>query len=334
MERILITGSSGFIGGRFIQKNAIRLNHKHFLCLIYDKDYVDTNKNIKLIKRLSIPYIVGDLVTRSGLKMLSGSGVNTVVHLAASINTQSSDHRANFPGTKNLLEALKPFPKNFHFIFISSFAIFSGRKNCSKPIDNLTEPLPTNEYSRTKYACERYLKLMSKKYGFKLTIVRLPTVYGKGRWKNGLFDIFSDSVKKKSLLSRINWPGLTDLIHVDDVCDLLWQKINKPSSERISVLNLASETIRISEISMQIHNYLRVGYQPIKIPNFIWNLISYSRIVIPYFELCLPSKIYSYLWRFSLVVDDVLYSDVDKVKKSFPAKKFLVFSKKVGDIFI
>ncbi len=98
-ERSLITGATGFIGGRLAERLA---GEGHRLrCLVRASS--DTTK----LKELGVEIVLGDLSDRPSLQA-AAEGCRNVLHCAALVSdwaTTEEITRANVLGTRNLLEA-------------------------------------------------------------------------------------------------------------------------------------------------------------------------------------------------------------------------------------
>jgi len=290
---IIITGATGFVGRR-LQKQII----KH-----YPKDKIlNLGEGVNLVNKLTIKNLP--------------KNPKLIIHLAAETDTSKKDHRVNDIGLKNLYLALGNLDSKTHFIYIGTMINVAGRPSCTKPVNEKTKYYPTNEYTRTKVAGEKFLINKCKKDKFKLTILTPNTIYGKDVRSNSLFDILGKGIKNKSLAVRINWPGKSALIHVDDVvlAIIAFSKI-KPTSGKPDKYLLYSENLSISEISRIMHKKMNVKYHPINIPNNIWSFLSLGRKYIPIFELLLPSNWYNQIWRVGIIVDDVVMAKSEKVQK-------------------
>ena len=256
-----------------------------------------------------------------------------IIHLAGSTDTSKIDHRSNNIGTKNLIESIKNLGKDTHIIFTSTTAVFAGRESCQESITEETKPNPSNAYGRSKLFAEKYLIKKCKQKKFRLTILRLSTVYGENTRDNGLFSILKKSIMNKGLISRVNWPGLTSLVHVKDVCDVIWEIANKPPFPgRPETFLVYSESFNLAGISKYMQSALGVELEEIRIPEYIWKLLKSFRKLVPSLEGLLLYTIYNMFWRLSLIVDDVLYCRSDKLRKRLPVWVPRRFSDGVRDV--
>ncbi|TSC88421.1 MAG: NAD-dependent epimerase/dehydratase family protein/3-beta hydroxysteroid dehydrogenase/isomerase family protein [Microgenomates group bacterium Gr01-1014_16] len=323
---VIITGATGFVGQRVIQRIEKYYDKRDILCLTWSRDFANRNRHVenagrRLLTKLKIKTKDVDLVTRQGLENLP-LGVDTVINIAANTNTSDPDHRCNDEGVVNLLDALGNIKPKMHFVQISTVAFMTGRLNCDVGIDENTQPIPTNEYGRTKLRAEDYLIKMCKKKGFKLTIIRLNTVYGSGSRPDSMFDLLDKWVKKDSLITRINWPGMTSIIHVDDAAEAILRLSRMPPVEsKYDIFTLYAESLSFSQINREVYKYLGKSYRPLNFPAWFWKCLAFGRRFIPYLESILPASWYNPIWRVGLIEDDVVYCETDKAFKRLPGWK-------------
>jgi nucleoside-diphosphate-sugar epimerase len=286
---ILITGATGFIGKKLLP--LIKNNFpKEKIFEVNEKKYnLVTGKNLDKIPEK--PRII--------------------IHLAASTDTSEKDQRCNDLGTKNLLDSLRSIGPSTHFIYTSSQAIFSGRIDDSKFIDKNTKPSISNKYGKTKLKAENLLIESSKAKGFKLTIIRLPTVWGyKNQRKNSFMNFLAELVASNSFFSRIDWPGKIGLINVNDVTKFIIKKIKSLPKDN-EVISICSQNMKFSEIFKVVSDTLNVSYKKIELPNFVWVLAKAFFKNTKHFENLLPTSIYNYLWRASIVIRSPLACEVN-----------------------
>ncbi len=331
---IIITGATGYIGRRVVNRGLKYFNAAEIFCLVNPNLNQWEKEAQKKLSKSKIKFKEADLVTQEGLRNLPRSP-KLVIHLAAATDTSASDYRCNDHGTKNLYRTLKKLGPSSHLIYTGTTAIMAGRKNCSQAFDETSEAYPTNEYGRTKFRAEKFLIDKCQKDRFRLTIVRLTTVYGSNPRKNSLFDMMKTLVVKKSILSRFNWPGLTGLIHVDDVSTAIWElsKIPPlPGKPQVIILN--TEVMTLAQINKLIHQALKIKYKVLLLPSLFWKVCALTKPLIYRSEKFLPSQIYNLLWRATLVVDNVIYPQNEKFKKTLPSLKFKTLQNSIKEVVL
>lgn len=316
--KVIVTGSTGFVGKRLIKLLVKKYKSKDILCLIWDHNSNLERTGRKILKDLKINTKKIDLITGHGLNNLPKSP-ELIIHLAANTDTNEKDHRANDIGVKNLVNAFSPISPNTHLIHISTMVAMSGRKNCSKPFNESSPLSPNNEYTRTKANGEKIILERQKEEKFRLTILRPNTIYGSGMRPDSLFDFVKKLILKKSLLARLNWPGLSSLICVDDVAKAILLATTKPPKPgKSNVFFLHGENVTLADISRELHKKLNIPYKVITMPKLFWTLSSIERYFIPVLERVTDPKTFNLAWRASLIVENVIYCNSVKMKKTFP----------------
>jgi UDP-glucose 4-epimerase len=295
---ILITGSDGFIGSH--------------LTLLVRRQY--WGEKIFLLSEAKY-----NLVTGKNLDKIP-QNPRLVIHLAAATDTSKRDQKCNNIGTENLIKALKEIGPKTHFVFTSSLAVYSGRHDTQKPIDKNTQPAPSNAYGKTKLEAERILINAAKDKGFGLTIIRLPTVWGDNPRKNSFLNFLKGLVKSDSVFSKLNWPGKTGLINVDDAASYIL-KMAENEAKKTTIIPISAENLTLSEIFKTLTLSEGKTYKQIKIPNFVWNLAGSLKNYLKYFEFILPVTFYNYFWRASIVVDSPLWCKVNVKGTKFTTNK-------------
>jgi nucleoside-diphosphate-sugar epimerase len=201
--RALVTGASGFIGGR--------------LCTLLAREGWDV---AALVRRPGseppgTSAAVADLGDTEGLgTAVAGARPDVVFHLAAEIATARDEARlreVNVEGTRRLVEACRGAGEPL-LVFAST--VVTG--DAGGRVLTEDEPLPVQTpYGRSKQDGERIVL----ESGLPAVVLRPSHVYGPGGW-------FAEEI-----VARIRAPGrlavvgrgenLWDVVHVDDVCSAL-----------------------------------------------------------------------------------------------------------------
>jgi UDP-glucose 4-epimerase len=281
---ILITGAKGFVGSHLTPLIRKKYKNEEIFFLDEGKYNLVTAKNLD-----KIPV-----------------NPRLIIHLAAATDTAKGDQRCNNIGTENLIKNLKNIGPGTHFIFTSSQAIFSDRRNTDKPIDQKTKPATNNRYGKTKLEAESILLAAAKKQKLKLTIIRLPTVWGENPRKNSFLNFLRKLVDANSLFSRLNWQGKVALINVNDAAKFILNS-SLSSPQKPKIIPIAAENLTLAKIFEKITTEKGKNYNQIKLPGSVWNLAKILRSYMKYFEPILPANIYNYFWRASIVVDSPLW---------------------------
>lgn len=160
--KILLTGSSGFIGSYLVKELKRRKIPFNTLSLRgLSKKFPDHKKIIQ--SHLLNTDVVIHL---AGLAHQKGK-INADLNLFSRINTDKTEFIAN--------ESLKAGVKSF--VFLSSIAVY-GILDSQKALDENISCKPINAYGISKFSAEKKLYLLSKKSNMKIYIIRPPIVYG------------------------------------------------------------------------------------------------------------------------------------------------------------
>lgn len=161
-KKILITGSSGYIGTNLFKY----LKKKYDLFLIDKLKQVGKKKiQINLKNKIKLE------------KFFKKNNINTVIHLASETfdSPQNIVYNENIESSINLINLAKKY-KVKQIIFASSMSIFE--KNYKNLIKETEKPSAKNKYGLSKIFVEKELKKLKK---INVTIFRLPIVIGQSR---------------------------------------------------------------------------------------------------------------------------------------------------------
>lgn len=170
MQRVLITGASGFVG----ENLAHRFARESTLVLVFGSRRPRT--------RAQEAFSVDLSVRNDFSRVLEGLSVDTVVHTAALTSPdlcERDPRRAravNAEGTREI--ALWAEERGARLIYLSTDLVFDGRKGAYSEEDS---PGPLNVYGRTKLEGEEEVRRICKRW----VIVRLALSYGPTRGAGG-----------------------------------------------------------------------------------------------------------------------------------------------------
>ena len=195
MKNILVTGSNGYLGSKFISFN--------------------TNKY--LFTRFSL--------LAQSLSDLDFNGVDTVLHCAAVVHQKKtlpieSYRRVNTDYPTELAMMAKDRGVK-QFVFISSIAVHG--ENCEY-VDENTVCQPTTAYGKSKLEAENLLLALSEEE-FKVTVVRLPMIYGENA--PGNIESLSRLVKFFPILPLRNTHNNRTFISIQNTCHALSEVIEQ-----------------------------------------------------------------------------------------------------------
>ncbi len=196
MDSILVTGSSGFIGSKIIEK----LSKSKVLTDSYNSKRIDL-RNIN--------------------QVLNMDSVDTVIHLGGKIPSKElkwNDYfENNVSGTLNILEyCIKKKVKKL--IYVSSY-VYGKPEYC--PIDEKHPINPHNAYSWSKYFAERLCQFYCNRSKLNLIILRPFNIFGESMNEGFLLTNLINTVRTEKKNTIINKNSKRDFLYIDDFVDLI-----------------------------------------------------------------------------------------------------------------
>jgi nucleoside-diphosphate-sugar epimerase len=207
-DRVLVTGASGFIGGRLVET----LVNRGINVRVTTSDL----RHCEHIAHLPIQIVKAGLGDHDALSD-AVAGCSVVFHAAYRFGGDIEQQRVNIDGTRVLAEA---FGRNGgrRFVHVSSMCAYGDPRD-----EDLTEETPlrpsADPYSETKRQIDLLLLEMHRSRGFPVTIIQPTIVYGP----RGTFWTTEPLQQVRSM--RIALPagglGLCNAVYVDDVVSAL-----------------------------------------------------------------------------------------------------------------
>lgn len=212
--RILITGTTGFVGRHLVPK---LLNIGHEILELTIEPLLST----KLYCDSTIKYTITD--DQQGLtENIESFNPEIVVHLASFL-TSADDYQSQ---TKLLCTNILFFCRVLDAIKNSDLKLFINTGTFAEYFKGDGEFEPAYLYSATKTASRSFLDYYCKVYSFKQTTVVPYTIYGGNDTQKKIIDIIFDSIVSKTPIDLSPGEQVLDFIHIDDVTDFYIHLIN------------------------------------------------------------------------------------------------------------
>jgi UDP-glucuronate decarboxylase len=259
MKKLLITGSTGFIG-----KSLINL----FLTKKY-KIFALTRKNIK---NKNINYIKSDLFDHTKIKkIIKKIKPNYLIHLAWEANPKKFHQSGtNFKWLHSSLNLYYNFCKygGHRALLIGSCAEYNFNKKILK--EDFIKKTDHTRYSLCKETFLDHAYKISKKFNTQLIWARLFWIYGINQKRGRLIPDLIYSAKKSKKIIVKNPSSIVNLLNVKDVCIALYKIFE---SNITGIVNIADKkNIKVIDIVNKCKNIFK-NYKL----NYKINKIQYSK---------------------------------------------------------
>ena len=208
-NHVMVTGGTGFIGGRFSERLVEAGATVHLLAR--NREKADE------ARKGGYHVTDGDLSDTDALHK-AVRGCERVFHCAHNFSLGMADAiRVNVGGTRNLLEAARDEGIS-RFIYLSSVAVYG-----EKPPDGTDEsrdlPLTGDPYADSKILAEKEVLSFSRTHGLPVVILRPAIVYGPASrvWSIGIVR----SLQAKDTIVVGNGDGICNSLYVDNLVDAI-----------------------------------------------------------------------------------------------------------------
>tara|TARA_A100001011_G_C14321259_1_gene850786 strand:- start:10265 stop:11101 length:837 start_codon:yes stop_codon:yes gene_type:complete len=247
-KNLIIVGNTGEIG-RCVERyyknkkkyNIIGLNSSNCNLLNFEKCYYVLKK---YTKNKSIIIFLSHLTRDNNNLTMFNKNIKMTVNLIRSISIENIEQ----------------------LVFFSSVCVY-GRPPIVKIITENTQCNPNEYYGLSKFVSE---KLLENFLINKLTIFRIPGVYGNKFSKNIINKIISNSEEKKKIIIFNNGEDYRDFLYINDLIYFLNQTIKNKYFETFNIVSGKSTKIKniASIIQKKFQNNLNIIYSNRKQQNF------------------------------------------------------------------
>ncbi len=323
--KILITGGSGFVGSNI----AIYLKKKLKEAKIYSLDNLSRKGSKINRKRLKKHKIRNYKINIENFKnVISLPKFNLVIDCCAEPAIEASEKNpdkvfnTNLVGTYNILK--KCIKDKSNIIFLSSSRVYSieklkslvNHKNQKKPIkigkvinEKFDTQTASSLYGFTKLASEKLIQEMFFKKKLKYIINRFGVIAGPwqfGKQDQGFVPLWVANHIFKKKLSYIGFGGngfqVRDVLHIEDVCEIITQQIKKIKKINNQIFNIGGgkmNSISLEDLTLKCQKLTK---NKIKIKK----ISKTSKFDIPYFVSDNKKIIRFYKWKPLKNIDNIL----------------------------
>jgi len=216
----LVTGASGFIGGRLVER--LVREGQQVRCLVRERS--DTSR----LAGLGVDLVRGDLA-RADTLACAVRGCDRVLHCAALVSdwaTVAEIAAANVAGTRNLLEAAAAaaVARVVHF---STTDVY-GHPGGLDIDESFTAARFRNWYAQTKLRAEAEVRRAQSQLGLQAVILRPATVYGPG--SRDVVGEIARAIRGGHMLLIDGGRAIAGLCYVENLVDAALLALRSPAA--------------------------------------------------------------------------------------------------------
>src|SRR5437870_5010813 len=223
-DRVLVTGSNGFIGSKVVEK-LLEYGFANLRCFVRPSSRLSRLKEAldRLPAERNVELVIGDLLSRDDCRK-AAEGVSIIYHLAAGMEKSFAGAFMNSAlATRNLTDAFLHFGEPKRFVNVSSFAVYSNLalshgalldENC--PLEDAPQER-FDAYGFGKLKQEEIVREYAKHYGLPCVTLRPGYVFGAGKQElNGRVGI-----KTFGPFIQVNGSNVLPLTYVDNCAEAI-----------------------------------------------------------------------------------------------------------------
>jgi nucleoside-diphosphate-sugar epimerase len=187
-DRILVTGSNGFIGVKVVE-TLLEYGFYNLRCFVRPSSRLEKLKRVlaKYPQAQSVEIVAGDLLSREDCRK-AAQGLSVIIHLAAGFDKSFAGAFMNSAlTTRNLIEAFLEPGQAKRFVNVSSFAVYSNLKMERGALLDENSPLEDDPQARYdaygfgKLKQEEIVRQYGKSHRLPYVILRPGAVFGPGK---------------------------------------------------------------------------------------------------------------------------------------------------------
>ncbi len=247
MQRILITGATGFVGLAVVKK---MLSGSDFLpCVAVRQSSQQLPANVQIFQ---VECLGPDTDWATALQ-----GIDVVVHAAARVHVMEDKatnqleefRRVNVGGTLRLACQAAEYGVK-RFVFVSSIKVNGEESAIGAPLNAEDQARPVDPYGISKMEAEQGLQQLARTKGIEVVSIRPPLVYGPGVKAN--FRSMMAMINRGIPLPLGAIHNKRSFIGIDNLVDLIVTCIEHPNAANQTFLVSDGKDVSTTELAQSI----------------------------------------------------------------------------------
>ena len=218
MERVLITGITGFIGNEIARKICNEYEVYGLVRTTSNKNALNPIKDI--LNKIEVRY--GNLTDFSSIKkIIKDISPHYIIHVGAATAVRHSFENpiefqeTNHLGTVNLVHSALEIPEFKKFIFASTMETYGDQEYGTPFKEDFTQK-PLSPYAVSKVASDQYIRMAGKAFGLPYTIMRCCNTFGRKDNTGFVVEYIITQMLKNEQVYIGSPDAVRDLMYVDD----------------------------------------------------------------------------------------------------------------------
>jgi nucleoside-diphosphate-sugar epimerase len=223
-QSVLVTGATGFIGTRLVEK--LVQKQVNVTSLIRKGKKAHPNSK-SIISDLTDPDL--DIPIES---------TDCVIHLASHTPLEKNKkilEKVNLGGTKNLFNQIKD--KTNSIIYVSGLGVYG--EPGERIVDEKFPYCPTTDFVKIRLEAQKFLEKNCKELGVNLSVIHFGDVYGTGGW---FYEFMIKRLLKNTFRLPKNGEYFKGFVHVDDAVGSLMAILEGNSKNETFIVSDSTPT--------------------------------------------------------------------------------------------